>query len=136
MQVGEPIKVNSGICFVHTSYEQNGKQLNWADTTGKLSRFRVSESHIAAGNSWAIGSIVAAVASTPAIIVGDYGRRGDIDMNEDLATGLLVGGIIVAVGGLVMCVVSDGQYAAAGNAYNEHLGTPAPGDGDDRAPAP
>jgi hypothetical protein len=35
-----------------------------------------------------------------------------------------------------MCVVSDGEYAAAGNAYNEHLAKPTPGDGDDGAPMP
>jgi hypothetical protein len=101
-----------------------------------ISRFKVSESQISAGNSWAIGSIVAAVAASPAIVVGDYGRRNDIDMNEDLATGLLVGGVIVGVAGLVMCVVSDGEYVATGNAYNEHLAKPAPGDGDDGAPVP
>src|SRR5216683_1989212 len=111
MQVGDPLKVNRGICLVNTSYEQNGKHLNWDDTTRKLSRFKVSESHISAGNSWAIASIVAAVVAAPAIIVGDNGRRGNIDMNEDLATGLLAGGVIVGVAGLVMCVVSDGEYA-------------------------
>src|SRR5258708_36109883 len=109
MQVGDPLKVNRGICLVNTSYEQNGKHLNWDDTTRKLSRFKVSESHISAGNSWAIGSIVAAVAATPAIIVGDYGRRGDIDMNEDVATGLLVEGVIGDGVALGMRAVSDGE---------------------------
>jgi hypothetical protein len=70
MQVGERLKVNRGICLVNTSYEQNGKHLNWDDTTRKLSRFKVSESHISAGNSWTIGSIVAAVVASPAIVVG------------------------------------------------------------------
>ena len=131
MQVGEPIKVNRGVCLANTSYEQGGKRLNWNDTTHKLSQFKVSEPHISAGNAWAIGSIVAAALSTPAIIVGADGRQGTIDMDQDLASGLLVGGIIVGVAGLVMCVVSDGQYAKAGDAYNEHLGKTE--GGDDRA---
>jgi hypothetical protein len=132
MRVGDPIKVNRGVCFVHTSYEQNGKQLNWDDTTHQLARLRASEPHIAAGNSWATGSIVAAVVGTPAFLLGDFGSRGQIDMTQDLATGLLVGGVILTVVGTVMCVVSDGQYSAAGDAYNDSLGKGEHGDGDDR----
>lgn len=133
MQVGEPIKVNQGGCFVHTSYEQNGKELNWDDTTRKLSRFKPSSSHMAAGNTWAIGSIVAAVVASPAIVIGSSGKRGNIDMDEDVATGLLVGGIVVGVGGIVMCVVSDAEYAAGGEAYNEHLTTTGRGDSGEKA---
>jgi hypothetical protein len=76
---------------------------------------------MAAGNTWAISSIVAAVVASPAIVIGSNGARGNIDMDEGVATGVLVGGIVVGVGGIVMCVVSDAEYAAGGEAYNEHL---------------
>jgi hypothetical protein len=134
MQVGEPLKVNRGMCLVNTSYEQNGKQLNWSDTTRRLSHIKVSEPHVSAGNSWAIGSIVTAVVASPAIVIGADAKRGYFDMDDGVATGLLVGGIIVGAAGFIMCVVSDGEYAAAGDAYNESLGKTEPGHGDDGAP--
>jgi hypothetical protein len=131
MRFGEPLEVNQGVCIVNTHYEQDGEVLNWDDTTRKLSHNPAAAPHMSAGNAWAIGSIVAAVTSTPAVIVGGYGTRGEIDMDEDLAQGLFVGGLIVAGVGLTMCIISDAEYAAGGRAYNEYLRTTGRGDPND-----
>jgi hypothetical protein len=121
MQAGKPIEVNRGFCFVHTKYKQDGQEVNWDDTTRKLARYEDSGPHVSAGNSWAIGSIAAAVVATPALMVGSWAKRDVIDMDDDASTALLAGGIVVGVGGIVMCVISDGQYATAGDVYNERL---------------
>ena len=131
MRVGEPLKVNQGVCFMNTFYEQDGQVVNWDDTTRKLSRNPKAAPHMKTGNAFAIGSIVAAVTSSPAIIVGAYGARDQIEMDDDVATGLIVGGTIVAVAGLTMCIISDIEYAAGGEAYNETLGASGRSDPDD-----
>ena len=131
MRVGEPLKVNQGLCFMNTFYEQDGKVVNWDDTTKKLSHNPAAAPHMKAGNTWAIGSIVAAVTSSPAIIVGAYGARDQIEMEDDVATGLIVGGAIVAAAGLTMCLISDAEYAAGGEAYNERLSANGRTDPDD-----
>jgi hypothetical protein len=133
MGVGTPLEVNKGFCFVHTSYEQDGEKLNWDDTVKKLGRRRESAPYVSAGNSWALGSIAAAVVATPAMFVGSWAKRDLIDMDEDASTALLAGGVVVGIGGIVMCVVSDAEYARAGEAYNERLLGSGPKTADDRA---
>ena len=121
MAVGTPIKYTRTYCFGDLRLEQRGKDLDWHDTMEKLSRRGESAPHIDTASGLALGSIVTTVVSAPAIIVGAYGMRGQIDMDQGVAAALLGTGIAASVASIVLCVSSEGKYVDAVDAYNQRL---------------
>lgn len=132
MQPGVPLEVKRGYCLLNTEYKQRGKLLNRDDVMQRLARNEKSGPYVASGNAFAIGSIIATVVATPAIIVGSAAKEGNIHMSDGASTGLLVGGVAVGVLSVVLCITSDGKYASAAETYNEHFTTPAHDQEDDR----
>jgi hypothetical protein len=130
MQAGVPLDVKRGYCLVDTTFKQNGQLLNRDDVMRRLSKNQKSRPYVAQGNTLAIGSVVATILATPAIIVGASAKGGDIHMSDGASTGLLVGGIVAGVASWALCIASDGKYVTAAETYNEQFTKPPDQDGD------
>jgi hypothetical protein len=122
MRPGTPLEVKRGYCFVNTTYKQHGVEVNRDDVMTHLAAHEDSGPYVSEGNSFAIGSIVATVVASPALVVGGMGKQGQIEMDDGASTGLLVGGLTAAVASWVLCIASDAKYARAAETYNERLG--------------
>jgi len=136
MRPGTPLEIKRGYCLGNLEFSQNGKPVNRENTLKHLRQYSASAPHVSTGNGLAIGSIVATLVGTPTLTVGLMGANGTIKMSDDATTALLVTGATIAVASWVLCITSEGQYAAAGEAYNQRFdnkGTATPSD-DDAAP--
>jgi len=126
MQPGLPLEIHRGYCFVDTTYSQRGETRNRSDVMKHLSRYPESRPHLETGNTLAIGSIAAWLATTAGIITWDLADGGQIKMSDGDKTALLATTAGVGVLGIVLCLTSDGQYATAAELYNAHHTTNAP----------
>jgi hypothetical protein len=124
MRPGTPLEVTRGYCFVSTTYKQRGEEVNRDDVMTHLAAYKDSGPYVSEGNAFAVGSIVATVVATPAIVVGAMGKQGQIKMDDGVSTGLLVGGIAAGVASWVLCITSDAKYATAAETYNERVNGP------------
>jgi hypothetical protein len=124
MQPGVPVDVQRGYCFLNTEFKQGGHMLNRDDLMQRLAKNEKTGPYVAQGNTLAVGSVVATVVSTPAILVGALAKDGDIHMSDATSTGLLVGGIAVGVVSWALCIASDGKYVTAVQKYNENFTHP------------
>lgn len=136
MQYGMPLEIRRGYCFVSTQYKQRGQELDPGDVYKRLSRKQESKAYLDAGNSWAIGSIAATLVATGTLTAGILGSSGDVKMDEDVTTALLVTGATVGVLSWVLCITSDGKYVKAAEVYNESLPKPEPDETADPASGP
>lgn len=123
MRPGVPLEIHRGYCLTDLEFSQRGVPVNRANTLARLSHYSTSQSHLSTGNALAIGSLGATLAGTTALTVGLFGANGSIDMSDGAATALIATGAAVGVLSWVLCITSEGQYAAAAEVYNQRFET-------------
>jgi hypothetical protein len=133
MRPDTPLEVTRGYCFVSTKYEQRGEEVNRDDVMTHLAAYKDSGPYVREGNAFAVGSIVATLVATPAIVVGAMGKREQIKMDDGLSTGLLAGGITAGIASWVLCITSDAKYATAAETYNQRIKGPETRSDDEHA---
>lgn len=121
MQPGVRLETRRGYCFVETQFKQHHKVLNRDSVMQRLAKSRHSAPLVEQGNDYAIGSIVATLAASTALIVGMLAKKGDVRMSDGASTALVAGGVGAAVASWALCITSDGRYVAAADAYNARL---------------
>jgi hypothetical protein len=89
MEPGVPVDVRQGYCFLNTEFKQSGRTLNRDDVMQRLAKNEKTGPYAAQGNTLAVGSVVATVVATPAILVVGLAKDGDIHMSDGASTGLL-----------------------------------------------
>jgi hypothetical protein len=122
MVPGSPVEIKRGYCFANTAYVQARRERNPGDTLTKLSKYKEAQPHVTSGRIMTFSSGVSAVAGGTMLGLGISAAAFDSpEMSQSTSTALIATGAALAVLSVGLCIVGEGQYESAVEAYNARL---------------
>jgi hypothetical protein len=121
MDPGTPIVIKRGYCFANTAYVQAGRERNPADTRTQLAKYEEAKPHVTSGRILSVSSGIGAVAGGSMVGIGLAGAMGSPEMPKGASTALIASGAALAALSIGLCIVGEGQYESAVEAYNARL---------------